>query len=149
MQAQLPSNKFLLIAAVLSIIAAALHIAIIIGGPDWYRFFGAGEAMAKMAEAGELQPTLITIGIATVLFSWGFYALSAAGKAPRLLLIRTALVVITTIYLLRGLSVLFIAPFNTEFQSSFWIWSSAICTFYGLAYAIGTWQQWPYLSSKG
>lgn len=149
MRTPLPNNKFLLMAAVLSMVAAVLHIAIIIGGPDWYRFFGAGEAMAKMAEAGELQPTLITIGIATVLFSWGFYALSASGKAPRMPLIRTALVVITTIYLLRGLSVLFIAPFNTEFQSSFWIWSSAICTFYGLAYAIGTWQQWPYLSIKG
>jgi len=41
---------YLKFAGTLSFIASALHIAIIIGGPSWYRFFGAGESMASMAE---------------------------------------------------------------------------------------------------
>lgn len=142
----LPANPYLLIAATLSAIAALLHIAIIFGGPDWYRFFGAGEGMAQMAERGELQPTLITLGIAAVLFSWCLYALSAAGKFPPLPLLRTGLVVITSIYLLRGLSVLLLAILQDEFRGAFWIWSSLICTAFGLFYAIGSWQQWSYLS---
>lgn len=36
----------------LSAIAALLHVGIIIGGPSWYRFFGAGERMARAAAAG-------------------------------------------------------------------------------------------------
>ncbi|GAA6153607.1 hypothetical protein [Pseudoteredinibacter isoporae] len=143
----LPANPYLLIAAALSAIAAFLHLAIILGGPDWYRFFGAGEAMAQMAERGEIKPTLITLGIATVLFSWCLYALSAAGKIPPLPLLRTALVVITTIYLLRGLSVLLMAILQDEFREPFWIWSSLICTAFGGVYAIGSWQQWGYLST--
>ena len=41
------SYKIWLIAgAVLSGIAGLLHLAIILGGAPWYRFFGAGERMA-------------------------------------------------------------------------------------------------------
>ncbi|MEM1080914.1 MAG: hypothetical protein AAGH65_04965 [Pseudomonadota bacterium] len=68
------SNQ-LIVAGCLSFIAAILHIAIVIGGPEWYRFFGAGEAMAQSAASGNLQPTLITLGIATLLTVWGLYAL--------------------------------------------------------------------------
>lgn len=42
----------LVIAGSMSFISSLLHIAIILGGPDWYRFFGAGEQMAKMTESG-------------------------------------------------------------------------------------------------
>ena len=35
-----------------SAIAALAHLGCIIFGGDWYRFFGAGEQMARMAEAG-------------------------------------------------------------------------------------------------
>jgi len=36
-------NISLILGGVLSILVALLHIAIIIGGPAWYLFFGAGE----------------------------------------------------------------------------------------------------------
>lgn len=51
----------LVIAGSLSFLAALLHIIVVIGGPDWYRFFGAGESMAVMAERGSLKPTIIDI----------------------------------------------------------------------------------------
>lgn len=37
------TNKYLMIGGILSMLAALLHVAVIFGGPDWYRFFRAGE----------------------------------------------------------------------------------------------------------
>ncbi len=53
-------NKFLIIGSIGSAIAALAHLGCIIFGGDWYRFFGAGEQMAKMAEDGHWYPTVVT-----------------------------------------------------------------------------------------
>jgi hypothetical protein len=142
---QSPLNYWLISGGILSAIAALLHIAIIIGGPDWYRFFGAGEGMARAAAQGRMMPTLITLGIATMLAIWAAYAFSGAGLIVRLPLLRTALVVISTIYLLRALAVVPALLTPTEQSPAFWLWSSGIVLIYGLAYAIGTWRAWPEL----
>jgi hypothetical protein len=47
-----PGSGLLIASGWMSVAASLLHIGCIIGGPDWYRFFGAGEQMAKMAERG-------------------------------------------------------------------------------------------------
>lgn len=60
-------NVFLIIAGALSAVVAILHIVCIYFGAPWYRFFGAGEQMALLAERGSIQPTLITSGIVLVL----------------------------------------------------------------------------------
>lgn len=139
------TNIWLITGGGLSAIAARVHLDIIIGGPDWYRFFGAGEAMAQAAEQGRLMPTLVTLGIAAMLTIWAAYAFSGAGLIPRLPLLRTALVVISSIYLLRALAVIPLLLTPTEQSATFWLWSSAIVLIYGLAYAIGTWRAWPEL----
>lgn len=138
-------QPFLILAGSLSLLAAVLHLAVIVGGPDWYRFFGAGEGMARMAERGMIQPTLITIGIAAVLAIWAAYAYSGAGVIPRLPLLRTGLVVITGIYLARGLLVIPAFAMGREINAFGW-WSSLIVLIYGLAYLIGTWRAWPRLA---
>jgi hypothetical protein len=142
---QSPLNYWLISGGMLSAIAALAHIAIIIGGPDWYRFFGAGEGMARAAAQGRMMPALITLGIATMLAIWAAYAFSGAGLIVRLPLLRTALVIISSIYLVRALAVVPFLFTPTEQSSAFWIWSSAIVLIYGLAYAIGTWRAWPEL----
>jgi hypothetical protein len=141
-------NPALIIGGWLSIAAALLHIACIIGGPDWYRFFGAGEEMATMAERGALTPTLLTLGIATILAIWAAYAFSGAGLLPRLPLLRTGLVVISAIYLLRGLVLIPALVINRGDVMPFILWSSLIVLVYGLAYAIGTWSAWPGLRPR-
>jgi hypothetical protein len=107
-------------------------------------FFGAGERMAQLATAGSWRPTLITSGIVLVLATWSFYALSGAGVIPRLPLVRTALCIITGIYLLRGVAGF---PVAASSGSAFWWWSSAICLTIGLVHLIGTRQAWAQLSS--
>ena len=142
---QPPLNYWLISGGILSAIAALMHIAIIIGGPGWYRFFGAGEAMARAAEQGRLMPTLVTLGIAAMLTVWAAYAFSGAGMIPRPPALRTALVIISGIFLLRALAVVPALMTSTEQSTAFWLWSSAIVLIYGLAYAIGTWRAWPEL----
>ena len=134
-------NLWLVIGGVLSTLASLLHLAVIVGGPDWYRFFGAGEKLAQAAARGSPTPAIITIGIASVLAIWAAYAFSGAGLIPRLPLLRTGLVTISIIYLARGM---FLAP-GIYLGHPFTIWSSAIVLVYGAAYAVGTWQAWPSL----
>lgn len=138
-------EPFLILAGWLSLLAAVLHQAVIVGGPDWYRFFGAGEGMAGMAERGMIQPTLITLAIAAVLAIWAAYAFSGAGLIGKLPLLRTGLVVITLIYLARGLLIIPAALMQREINTFGW-WSSLIVLIYGLAYLIGTWRAWPRLA---
>lgn len=136
------SNKWLIAAGLLDVAAALLHVAIIFGGPDWYRFFGAGEAMAQAAQSGSVRPTLITIAIASVLATWAAYAFSGAGLILRLPWLRTGLVAISAIYLARGLVVVPILLLRPELIDPFLLWSSAIVLVFGLAHAIGTWSAW-------
>ncbi|BBB07320.1 hypothetical protein [Sphingopyxis sp. EG6] len=141
-----PGSTWLLIGGALSVAAALLHIACIFGGPDWYRFFGAGEGLARAAARGDWTPTLITLAISVVLLIWAAYAFSGAGILPRLPLLRTGLVSITAIYLLRGLVFLPLHLWRPQHTDSFAIWSSAIVLFYGTVYAIGTIKAWRYLT---
>lgn len=136
-------NTHLVIGGWLSIAAALMHLACIIGGPEWYLFFGAGEQMAQMAANGDLYPTIATLVIATISTGWGLYAFSGAGLIIKLPLLKTCLVLITSVYLLRGIAGL-IAPFLTSSQvihhnsMTFWMVSSTICCIYGAYYLLGT-----------
>ena len=140
-------NKWLVIGGVLSLVASLLHIACIFGGGDWYRFFGAGEVMAQADEAGHWMPAIMTTGIAILLAVWAAYAFSGASMIRRLPLIRTALVIISAIYLLRGL---FIIPIMIEpaLRTPFNIWSSLIVLGFGIVYLLGTRQAWSQLSAN-
>jgi len=141
-------NPWLIVGGCLSLAAALLHVGVIAGGPDWYRFFGAGEEMARAAERGLWMPHLVTLGIATGLVIWALYAFAGAGLIRRLPLMRTALVVISLIYLVRGLLIIPVMMKLSLAEAPFDYWSSLIVLVYGLAYAVGTWRAWPYLKRR-
>jgi predicted signal transduction protein with EAL and GGDEF domain len=73
-------NYYLIGAGCLTAVAALMHIGCIIFGATWYRFFGAGEQMAVMAEQGLMKPTIITSFIVVVLSIWSLYAFFALGS---------------------------------------------------------------------
>ncbi len=141
-------NPWLVAGGVLSVLAALLHLAVIAGGPDWYRFVGAGEEMARMAEQGSPRPALITVAIAILLAVWAAYAFAGAGRFRRLPLMRTALVAISTIYLLRGLLLVPLLLLRPDRVTAFDAWSSLIVLVYGICYAVGTWHAWSALSRR-
>jgi hypothetical protein len=143
-----PGSRWLVVGGWLSAAASLLHVACIFGGPDWYRFFGAGEAMALADQRGEWFPAVITGFIAAILGVWALYAFSGAGKFARLPLLRTALVVISAIYMVRALAFFPAHLIRPDLTDSFAFWSSLIVLAYGLAYTIGTWRAWPALSGR-
>jgi len=141
------TNRLLIIGGVLSIVASLLHIAIIIGGPGWYRFFGAGEGMAQLAENASPYPTIITTIIAIILVLWGLYAFSGAGVIGRLPQLKLALGIISMIYIIRGVFGIPIViyldhPYLNELEEKmiFMIFSSVISLGLGLFYLIGLMQ---------
>ena len=136
--------RALILGGALTGVAALLHVAIIIGGPSWYRFFGAGERMARLAAGGSVYPAVVTIMLALMLGVWALYALSGAGFIRPLPLLRLALGVIAAIYLIRGvfgipLVLLMDDPYSHQLRAkmTFMIVSSAICIGLGICYAIG------------
>jgi len=135
-------NVFLIIAGTLSAIVAVLHLACIYFGAPWYRFLGAGEKMAMLAEQGSLQPTIITSGIVLVLSLWSIYAFSGAGVIAKLPFIRLALILITLLYLARGVAGFFFISSPMGRSPEFWLWSSVICLSFGIVHLVGLKQQW-------
>jgi hypothetical protein len=129
----------------MSAAAAVLHLAIIVGGAPWYRFFGAGERMARAAEAGRRFPALVTLGIAAMLFVWAAYALSGAGLAVPLPFLKFALIAIATVYTLRGLVIVPLMLVAVDKMTSFAVWSSLICLAYGVVHVVGLALLWPHL----
>ena len=142
-------NRLLLASGSLTGVAALLHVAIILGGPDWYRFFGAGERMARLAARGSIYPAIITASIAAVLAVWALYAFSGAGLIRRLPLLRLALTLIAAVYLARGILgvpvVVFVDdPYTNQLRAkmTFMVVSSAICVVLGLCYGVGAVRVW-------
>jgi len=135
-------NAWLLAGGALSAIASALHLGCIVGGPAWYRFFGAGERFARAAAQGSPMPAIITLGIATVLAIWAAYAFSGAGLLPRLPLLRLGLVAITAVYLIRAVVFVPAIALRGIPIDAFAVWSSAIVLVYGVVHAVGLWQAW-------
>ena len=135
-------NKYLVIGGSLSAFAALLHLGCIYFGAPWYRFFGAGEEMAQLAEQGSIQPTIVTSVIFIILTTWSAYAFSAAGLIKKLPLIRLALILITFIYLARGIAGFFLIYQPMGRSAEFWLWSSTICLTIGLIHLFGLREQW-------
>jgi hypothetical protein len=137
-------NGWLFAGGLLSAAAAVLHMGCILGGPSWYRFFGAGEALARLAERGSPTPALYAGAIATVLWVWAAYAFSGSGVPPRLPWLRPILVAVCGVYLLRAaaLPVLLAYATGPGRSAAFFIWSSLIVLVYGLVHAIGLATSW-------
>ena len=89
--------------ALASFALSAMHIIMIRLGAPAYRFFDAGEDMARLAEEGSPVPAVVTFSIASGLAGFGMYALAGAGDIARLPLQTRILKLISAIYVLRGL----------------------------------------------
>ena len=139
-------NPYLMTGALLSGLAAIAHLVCIAWGANGYRFFGAGEQMAVMAEQGQSYPAVVTLVISCVLVIWSLYALAGAGVIRRLPLMRVCLSAIAMVYLARALGVFWLMPLLPENSSTFWLISSSICGVIGFCYALGTYQMWGSLS---
>jgi hypothetical protein len=99
------------------------------------------------AELDLRMKSLIQV-IVMVLLVWSLYGLSGAGAIKRLPLTKLALVLIASIFLLRGVSFTGLMPMFPENSLMFWLISSGICLFIGGLFALGSWQQWSVLGAR-
>jgi hypothetical protein len=138
--------RLLRLAGFLSACLAFLHLVIVFVGAPAYRYFGAGERMARLAEERSLIPGAITLALTLVLVAWSGYAFSGAGVLRRPPFLRTGLIGIGVVYTLRGL---LLGPQMVWFLSGYrdavpvrQLVFSAVALLIGLAYLIGTKDAW-------
>jgi len=138
-------RSFLAVGGALSAALAVLHIIVIIIGPAAYRYFGAPDEFATMAEAGSYAPAVLT-GIFALIFAlWAVYAFAGARMIPRPPMIRLALVLIAGVYIVRGLSALPEALLLMQSPGAFparFLVFSVISLVTGVFYALGIRQAW-------
>ena len=143
-------NQWLILGGILSFAVALLHVVMIFIGAPAYRYFGAGEEMARAAESGSAFPALLTLFLAAIFAVWGFYGLSGAKVIRRLPLLKIALILVGAVYTLRGAAVLQqlfqIAASSAEVAPRE-IAFSLVSLIIGLAYLVGTISNWSNLSS--
>lgn len=143
-------KRTLVAAGVLSAGIALLHVIIIFAGAPAYRYFGAGEEIARQAEAGSYLPGLLTAVVALFFAIFALYALAASQALPRPPLLRTGLITIGVIYALRGLllaSQLSQYMAHAPLVGSKDLVFSAVSLLIGLLYLLGTWRAWPSLGA--
>jgi hypothetical protein len=136
------SAEALMLAGACSAAAALAHVVCAAVGAPAYRLLGAGERMARSAEAGHWQPAVITLFIAAVLSAWALVAFSGAGLLPRLPFTRPALVLISGVYLTRALAFPMLMKAFSDNSLRFWWVSSGICLLIGALHAWGTFALW-------
>jgi hypothetical protein len=145
-------STLLSLAGSASALVAALHAVIVVVGAPGYRYFGAGEQMARQDELGALGPALVTAALTALFALWAAYAFSGARLLRRLLLLRTGLVMIGAVYALRGLAVLpeayGLVAGSTPPVLPRQIVFSAVSLAIGLAYLAGTGRAWSTLQPR-
>lgn len=92
----------LILAGVLCLTLALLHLEIILMGAPAYLYFGAGQRMADLAEKGSWLPGMLTAVIALLLGIIGAYAFAGSGIIRRLPWLRTILLGACALFLARG-----------------------------------------------
>ena len=140
------ATTYLFLTGLAAAAGALLHVAIAIGGPDWYAFFGAPQALVDMARAGNLRAPISCIVIATFLAVLAAYAFSGAGAMRRLPFLRLGLAAIAGVLILRG--VLFVPLIlwrpgtldricDCRSVDAFIVVTSLLCLAMGIGYALG------------
>ncbi|WP_288497709.1 hypothetical protein, partial [uncultured Acinetobacter sp.] len=111
-------------------------------GGSAFRFLGAGERLAGEFEAGKIQPILVTILIALILFSWSIFALSGAGVVALLPFTKWILMAVSIVLIIRALGFSLLKPYFPENSMKFWLISSGICFVMGIAHLYGVMSLW-------
>lgn len=139
------AQRYIILIGIVSLLGALLHIAIMIGGPEWYAFFGAPDGLVQMASTGNLRAPISCLIIAGVLFVFAAYAFSATGLIVRLPLLRMINGLIGTVLILRGLVFIPLILWKPETLSgicdcrsvdTFIVVTSLLCFAMGMGYGL-------------
>ena len=142
------AQRYVLGTGLAALAGAGLHVAIAIGGPAWYAFFGAPQRIVELARDGAAYAPISCALIAGVLLVFAAYAFAAAGRWPRLPLLRPVLGLIAAVLVLRGLLFVPLILWRPDALArvcdcrrvdTFIVATSLLCLAMGIGYAIGAW----------
>lgn len=128
-------RMFAWMAAIVSFLGALIHLGAIFGGAAWYEFFGAPPMVVRSAREGTLLAPVGALIITALMAMCALYALSALGVVRRLVLLKSMLVAIAAVTLLRALSTAPIAFMRPELITTFEIVASMIWGLAGVGFA--------------
>jgi hypothetical protein len=128
-----------------------MHVFIAYKGENLYRYFGAGEWMAQLSKNGSVFPAIITLSGSLVFALMGLYAFSGAQLIRQLPFLRLILLIIGSIFTLRGVmiipQIIFSISKHYPILNRFTLFSF-VSLFIGLLYLMGVFINWNDLKSK-
>ncbi len=135
---------WLLVAGFGSTAGALLHVVVVISGrADWYYYFEAPPWVVQSVRDGTWVGPVSGLIIAALMQAAGLFAFSAAGVTVRLPLLKSALVALSVIGILRGLLIvplLFYRPERMPPLRMFdWV-AAIIWALMGFCFSVGAWQ---------
>jgi hypothetical protein len=140
-------SKLLISAGIIASASAIWHLLCIFGGPSWFAFARAPKAIIDSSVQGTLLAPIGTIVVASLMFACTVFAFSAAGLIRKVPLLKSALITIATLCILRGLIV--IPVFVTSSGLDYWqIVASTVWFYVGICFIAGSIEQYK-LSKSG
>ena len=136
------SRNAFIVGASIGLFGALTHWAAPLIGPDWYAFLHSPASVVTSARTGSWLAPSGAVVIGALMFLCAVYAFSGAGIIRRIPLLRTALVVITAICVLRGLALVPVLVLLPGRASGFDIIASLVWLLAGLSFLLGTVGSW-------
>ena len=132
-------SKLLITGGLIAAATAIWHLLCIAGGPSWYAFARAPGIVIHSAKQGTLLAPISTTVIAGLMFTCTAYAFSGAGLIKKIPLLKSALVTIAFICLVRALSTV---PYLISSHLDMWeLVASSGWFFVGVCFLMGALEQ--------
>ncbi|KPZ52642.1 MULTISPECIES: hypothetical protein [unclassified Pseudoalteromonas] len=134
-------SKLLISAGVIASASAIWHLLCILGGPSWFAFARAPQQIIDSSIQGTLLAPIGTIIVASLMFACTIFAFSAVGLIRKVPLLKSALITIAMICLLRGL--IAVPTFVTPSGLDTWqIVASTVWLYVGICFSAGSIEQY-------
>jgi len=134
-------SKLLISAGVIASLSALWHLLCILGGPSWFVFARAPQSIIDSAQQGTLLAPVGTIIVAGLMFACTVFSFSATGLIRKIPLLKSALITISLLCILRGLIAI---PFLvTSAGLDIWqIIASSVWLYVGICFMSGSIEQY-------
>jgi len=129
-------SKLLISAGIIASLSAIWHLLCIFGGPSWYAFARAPQAIIDSAQQGTYLAPVGTVIVAGLMFACTVFAFSASGLIRRVPLLRSALASIALLCILRALVA--IPYLSTQVGIDIWeVIASSVWLYVGICFLFG------------
>lgn len=134
-------SKLLISAGIIAFASAVWHLLCIWGGPSWFIFARAPQSIIDSSVQGTLLAPIGTIIVASLMFACTLFAFSGVGIIQKVPLLKSALITIATLCILRGL--IAIPTFTTVNGLDVWqIVASTVWFYVGICFLAGSIEQY-------